>query len=302
MRKLTALFLSALMLISMCTPAFAAPELEDAPFTLEEITEINDPRSVLEKYGTLRIDEQMMNADGEPFGFSHFQFSLTEDGQVLSNVHLQEGDIEVFANFSVADDMPGSMFWSGNNGQVLYCMPSWEYEQFALDPLGLERGEQTVVDYGVNNGALILVVSTPNPADEDAYTVTDIFAEEESGLITNKNSVTYVASTTEGEGEDEDGDVEYTCSHYVYQYGMPYDPEFDEAVNEGGAESFCALTLVINPGQDNEETQEHKVALDLEVQFTALEDVAIYADEDLTEAVDTIDTSAESATYYVVVG
>ena len=59
---------------------------------------------------------------------------------------------------------------------------------------------------------------------------------------------------------------------------------------------------MINPGQDNEETQEHKVALDLEVQFAALEDVAIYADEDLTEAVDTIDTSAESATYYVVVG
>ncbi len=296
MRKLTALFLSALMLIAMCTPAFAAaePELEDAPFTMEEITEINDPRAVLEKYGTLRIDEQMMTADGEPFGFAHYQFSLTEDGQVLSNVHLREGDIEVFANFSVADDMPGSMFWSGNNGQVLYCMPSWEYEQFALDPLGLERGEQTVVDYGVYNGSVILVVSTPDPADENARTVTDMFAEEESGLLISKNAVTYVPS--------DDGEVEDGCSHYVYQYGMPYDPEFDETVNEGGAESFCALTLVINPGQDNEETQQLNVALDLEVQFTALEDVAIYADEDLTEAVDTIDTSAESATYYVVVG
>ena len=182
------------------------PELEDAPFTLEEITEVNAPRFVLEKYGTLRIDEQMMNADGEPFGFSHFQFSLTEDGQVLSNVHLQEGDIEVFSNFSVADDMPGSMFWSGNNGQVLYC--------------------------------------------------------------------------------------------------MPYDPEFDETVSEGGAASFCALTLVINPGQDNEETQQHNVALGLEVQFTALEgeNVAIYADEAMTQAVDAIDTSAESATYYISVG
>ena len=296
MRKLTALFLSALMLIGMCTPAFAAAELEDAPFTLEEITQINDPRSVLEKYGTLRIDEQMMTAGGEPVGFAHNQFSLTEAGQVLSNVHLRDGDIEVFANFSVADDMPGSMFWSGNNGQVLYCMPSWEYEQFALDPLGLERGEQTVVDYGVSNGALILVVSTPDPADENARTVTDMFAESESGLITNKNAVTYVAS--------DGGEVESGCSHYVYQYGMPYDPEFDETVSEGGAASFCALTLVINPGQDNEETQQHNVALGLEVQFTALEgeNVAIYADEAMTQAVDAIDTSAESATYYISVG
>ena len=296
MRKLTALFLSALMLLGMCTPAFAAAELEDAPFTQEEITQINDPRAVLEKYGTLRIDEQMMTAEGEPSGFAHYQFSLDDQGRVLSNVHLRDGDIEVFANFSVADDMPGSMFWSGNNGQVLYCMPSWEYEQFALDPLGLERGEQTVVDYGVYNGSIILVVATPDPADENARTVTDMFAEEESGLITSKNAVTYVAS--------DGGEVEDGCSHYVYQYGIPYDPEFDETVSEGGAESFCALTLVINPGQDNEETQQLNVALGLEVQFTALEgeDVAIYADEAMTEAVDVIDTSAESATYYITVG
>ena len=220
MRKLTALFLSALMLIGMCTPAFAAVELEDAPFTTEELTKINEPRTVLEKYGTLRIDEQMMTAGGE----------------------------------------------------------------------------QTVVDYSVSNGALILVVSTPDPADENARTVTDMFAEAESGLITNKNAVTYVAS--------DGGEVESGCSHYVYQYGMPYDPEFDETVSEGGAASFCALTLVINPSQSNEETQQHNVALGLEVQFTALEgeNVAIYADEAMTQAVDTIDTSAESATYYISVG
>ena len=108
--------------------------------------------------------------------------------------------------------------------------------------------------------------------------------------------MTYVAS--------DGGEVESGCSHYVYQYGMPYDPEFDEAVSEGGAASFCALTLVINPGQSNEETQQHNVALGLEVQFTALEgeNVAIYADEAMTEAVDAIDTSAESATYYISVG
>ena len=290
MKKLTSLILSLLLLFSVSATAFAADQLEEPPFTQDQFEQINDTRSVLEKYGSLRIDEQTMTAAGDPFGFAHYQFSLDDQGRVHSNVHMHEGDIDIYANFSVADDMPGSLFWSGNNGQILYCMPSWDYEAFALDPLGLEQqADQSVLAYGVSNGALIMVVSATEGTDR---TVTDMYAEAESGLITNSNAVTYVGDTEE----------ESECAHRVYQYGMPYEPEFDEAVSEGGAASFCTLTLVINPGQANEETQVHNVALGLEVQFKSNDDYAIYTDEAMTQPADYIDTSAESATYYVSVG
>ena len=294
MKKLTALILSLLLLFSVSAASFAADELEEPSIPQDQFEQINDTRSVLEQYGSLRIDEQTMTAAGEPFGFAHYQFTLDDQGRVQSNVHMREGDIDIYANFSVADDMPGSLFWSGNNGQILYCMPSWDYESFALDPLGLEQqADQSVLAYGMSNSALIMVVSATEGTGDYSYrTVTDMYAEAESGILTNSNAVTYVGDTEE----------ESECAHRVYQYGMPYEPEFDEAVSEGGAASFCALTLVINPGQANEETQVHNVANGLEVQFRASADFAVYTDEAMTQPADFIDTSADSATYYVSVG
>ena len=65
-------------------------------------------------------------------------------------------------------------------------------------------------------------------------------------------------------------------------------------------EDPCYLTVVVNPGQENEEEQSYQVDKSTLVEFEALEDFQLFYDVDCTEKMDWIDVGQNKLTVYVV--
>ena len=69
----------------------------------------------------------------------------------------------------------------------------------------------------------------------------------------------------------------------------------------GGDGAKCTLTLVINPGAEDEETQTFKVNQGTNVSFNSEHSFEAFASKDMKTAMEkvTFDTSGKSATYYI---
>ena len=117
------------------------------------------------------------------------------------------------------------------------------------------------------------------------------FTDSTTGLINGME-------VTEYSSEDPAQAVSVTRSNIMYD--EPRLMEERAAMAVLFPEDPCYLTVVVNPGQENEEEQSYQVDKSTLVEFEALEDFQLFYDVDCTEKMDWIDVGQNKLTVYVV--
>ena len=223
------------------------------------------------------------------------QFVMSDGRLWYDMEQYDDGDNVVYCEAGyVNDDVPGALYtWEKDGMKTMTLSMASEYEAFVAD-CWLHRSENDVEK----------LVSTE--ADEEYHNTTyttrlensmtgvaaDVvyFTDSETGLITGLEITEY---------SSEDGSVASVTRANIL-YDEPRIMEEQAAMNVTVAENPCELTVVINPGQANEEIQNFKVDRYTMVEFASLSEYAMYADEACTETLDWIDVNQDAVTVYIV--
>ena len=293
-------------------PASETPEPVVTVPTLAELRTANDPVEILKGH---QVSITMEARDGSG--------NLTASGEILyrraaagalemdsRTQYFEDGTSSwTYANaYSAAEDplypgsgTPGAYYFDDGSHVYMTCVPAAEYETKmarelppfsagALDP------SETITDCAEQDGAL--VVTTRNSIVElDVAWETDYYVDPETGLllamvITNYDSMADDAAVTDT-----------TRWNWTYDGNYKMDWSYPN-IGRISADDACELTLVIDPGKEDQEIQHFSAAKGTTVTFEPEEPYTLYLDEALTKEAPSyfMDTNRDSVTYYAVRG
>ncbi len=194
----------------------------------------------------------------------------------------------------VNDDTPGAIYtWEKDGLQTAtLCMAS-EYEALLSDYwLPRMQGDYELVQSTEDNKEYQNRTITVRRENFTTGVSADVlyFVDIESGLIMGMEVTEY---------NPEDGSIaSVTRSNMLYD--EPRLMEERAAMQILQAENGCQVTLVVNPGQENEETQVLQLSRQAMVEFDALEPYALFSDAACTQPMDWIDVNQDALTVYVL--
>ena len=138
---------------------------------------------------------------------------------------------------------------------------------------------------------LVLTVKTTVEGTDSYYTAA-YHVDAKSRLLNEIEVLNY-----------ESADAEPATTRYEWGYDRA-DKQEKDLVQQAAEGDTCDLTLVINPGQEQTETQRYQVNHDMQVNVFSKNGCTLYRDEDLTEQIEdyVIDVTGSSNTVYVVLG
>ena len=196
---------------------------------------------------------------------------------------------------------PGAYYFDDGSHVYMTCVPAAEYETKVARELppfsaGALDPSETITDCAEQDGAL--VVTTRNSIVElDVAWETDYYVDPETGLllamvITNYDSMADDAAVTDT-----------TRWNWTYDGDYKMDWSYPN-IGRISADDACELTLVIDPGKEDQEIQHFSAAKGTTVTFEPEEPYTLYLDEALTKEAPSyfMDTNRDSVTYYAVCG
>lgn len=194
----------------------------------------------------------------------------------------------------INDDVPGALYTWNKDGlkTMTLCMAS-EYEALVADRwLARLDGDYETVTESENNEEYNTTVLTTHRQNDVLGISSDIiyFIDNATALITGMEQTEY---------SSENGSV-VSVTRSNIMYDEPRLMEERAAMAVLFPEDPCYLTVVVNPGQENEEEQSYQVDKSTLVEFEALEDFQLFYDVDCTEKMDWIDVGQNKLTVYVV--
>ena len=194
----------------------------------------------------------------------------------------------------INDDVPGALYTWNKDGlkTMTLCMAS-EYEALVADRwLARLDGDYETVTESENNEEYNTTVLTTHRQNDVLGISSDIiyFIDNATALITGMEQTEY---------SSENGSV-VSVTRSNIMYDEPRLMEERAAMAVLFPEDPCYLTVVVNPGQENEEEQSYQVDKSTLVEFEALEDFRLFYDVDCTEEMDWIDVGQNKLTVYVV--
>jgi hypothetical protein len=287
---------------SASSAAESAPQAQTVPqVTPEEIRAANSIPSLLERHSTVTITTEQLDADGNLMSTTETQYTRGPAGLLMttkftgSDLELTESGVPASGNMAgyIAEGMPGALYTESNGEKSLQLFRSSEYEE-RLSSLWLPSNEEAgaveeLVECAEQDGALV-ITSNLTYEDFDDYTNTNLYYVDPESLDMLYMEVTAI---------DKDG-VTTAIGQYRLEYDQPYAEKNDLVSRTVDTDDACALTLLINPDQKDEEIQQLRVAKDCEVYFYSSQDYSLYSDEACTQEIYFIDVTGETATAYAV--
>ena len=293
------------------TPAETEPVIT-VP-TLAELRTANDPVEVLKGHQTVSVVMEARDGFGE----------LTASGEILYHrdtagalemdsrtQYFEDGASSwtyAKAYSAVADPFypgsgtPGAYYFDDGSNVYMTCVPAAEYETKVARELppfstGALDPSETITDCAEQDGALV-VTTRSSIVELDVAWETDYYVEPENGLllamaITNYDSTADDAAVTDT-----------TRWNWTYDGDYKMDWSYPN-IGRISADDACELTLVIDPGKEEQEIQHFGIAKGTTVTFEPEEPYTLYLDEALTKEAPSyfMDTNRDSVTYYAVCG
>ena len=277
-------------------------DLEEINGTWEDDPEIADLRetnallNVLKEHSAVTCVSESWDGENNWQYKTVTQFILNGGRLWYDYEQYDEGDQVTYCEAGyINDDVPGALYMvETEGGKYMDICPSDEYETFIADQwLRRTAGDyelyvesETDEEYG-NATVIARRVNDVTGVCADVL----YFTDSTTGLINGME-------VTEYSSEDPAQAVSVTRSNIMYD--EPRLMEERAAMAVLFPEDPCYLTVVVNPGQENEEEQSYQVDKSTLVEFEALEDFQLFYDVDCTEKMDWIDVGQNKLTVYVV--
>ena len=193
----------------------------------------------------------------------------------------------------VNDDAPGAYYETTAEGmKYMEVYAASEYEAFIAEHwLRRNTGDYETVLSDESNEEYHNTTLTARRENDvtGAYSDVIYFIDTEIGLITGMEETAY---------SSEDGSVTGVTRCNVF-YDEPRMMEERAAFDILFADDPCCLSVVINPGEENEEQQQFRISKSTQVEFGALEGFDLFYDADCTQPMEWIDASQDQLTVYV---
>lgn len=285
----------------------AATEIsvENGANSIEAIHTANNPITLLDQYATVEVNSSAKDGSGTEISTANLQYTRNEDGYIQSATHLKYDPIgdadgaDYYSNTYQAEGVPGALYTVTEKTTYMVTYPANEYEDQVVGglvcwPTDMEDSVESVKD----NGDYLSVEVKSYLSDEPSYYFITTYTIDQSTLLISGMDIIAYAHYDEDASEDQVSSEQ----HYSFSYGGEYLPDGDTTVGAlGGDEEKCDLTLVINPGENNEEIQNFKVNHGTVVSFDSKHTYEAYDNKEMKNAMETVsfDTTGKSATYYI---
>ena len=280
------------------TPAEPRPDLA-------ELRSINDPLEILKTCDRAAVQVENQDGAGNVTSSGVILYRRDAAGELELDSRMtyfgvdgEEAGVFYEEAYRIADGQPGAYYYEDGETVSMNCYPSGEYEQAIAGMLpprsndGLSDGE-TVEGWAEQDGALVLTTSA-GVVELDLCWETDYYLEPETFRLLAMVRTDYASR----EDRTVTGVERWNWS---YDGMEPMDWSYPN-IGAGSAEDSCALTFVIDPGQETEEIQSFLLRRDTQVSFIAEDGCTVYADKAMTQEVSpyVLELPGESVTYYVV--
>lgn len=274
------------------------PENLDAEQQAElvEMREANDLHAIFSKHVLVnRTTETWGVVDGEEIwqgatrtqynsaGAGISYYSVAEQEQGIAGVTATYGDdVTSFAMYTVMPDIDNKM---------IGVYPASEYETIVCgqwlssDP----EVEEVVVASSIDDAAGVKTLTTETVYESAGIRIEiNYYIDIESGLLSGYDETTYDLASEDVLG----------VSRSNIWYDEPIDQPVDPVAAIRQADELCTLTFVINPGQENEETQTFTVAKGTTANIVSANTYGMFADAECTQPLaEVVATDAEATVY-----
>lgn len=277
-------------------------DLEEINGTWEDDPEIADLRetnallNVLKEHSAVTCVSESWDGENNWQYKTVTQFILNGGRLWYDYEQYDEGDQVTYCEAGyINDDVPGALYMvETEGGKYMDICPSDEYETFIADQwLRRTAGDYELYVESETDEEYGNATVTARRVNDVTGVCADVlyFTDSTTGLINGME-------VTEYSSEDPAQAVSVTRSNIMYD--EPRLMEERAAMAVLFPEDPCYLTVVVNPGQENEEEQSYQVDKSTLVEFEALEDFRLFYDVDCTEEMDWIDVGQNKLTVYVV--
>lgn len=258
---------------------------EDDP-GVQELREANQISTVMRDHHAVTCVSESWDGENNWQNKTVRQFVKTNGRLWYDFEQYDEADDVVYCEAGYGNnDTPDAIYtWEKDGLQtVTLCMAS-EYEALLSDHwLPRMQGDYELLQSTEDNKEYQNRTITVRRENATTGVCADVlyFVDIESGLILGMEVTEYAP---------EDGSVaSITRSNILYD--APRLMEEQAAMKILQAENGCQVTLVVNPGQENEETQMLQLNRQAMVSFDALEPFGLYSDAACTKPMDWIDVN-----------
>lgn len=263
---------------------------------LEAIYQSNDPAALLVEQGdAITADIVETNAEGTVVQTGFIQ-QYYADGKLWSDDEWYDGEGNLLS--------ANSYYYNDDVSYGLYCYTD------GVDNLLVAMSEDTykaalcfnpVLTVDISDTDLISLASVDQLEETMQLTYTAEFSE---GYFTEVVYVVDKASLVLQSIQETDYDADGKICRAVTRTFVQDEPRVTNAIGFAEVASFgedaCAVTIVVNPGSDAEETLNYSVKQGSTVFYDSNDIVMMYTDEACTQEILSPDTSGESCTVYVL--
>lgn len=282
--------LITLVMALMCVFCFGAcgnrvtQEKLDA-VSLADVKNANRFEALMEDCDSISVKEERININGDVYSTVYWNFRI-EDGQAAVDTWTKTGEEK-----TVVNARSGVLYNMNGDTMNATIVPAEEYEKRIKDmmPFVPSADETFVSAQATDQRNEILVETTfEDPQDNaamggsyyvDARTLqikrVQIATYDEKGF---KTSIRAMSVTCDGGEEPDTGAL--------------------TAIANSKENDKCSVTVVINPGSDNEETHALSVVKGCGIAVLGREDYSLYRDEACQVQLPSVDTMGDRVTVY----
>lgn len=277
-------------------PALQASPNNAAQSELTEMREANDLHAVFNKHVIVNCTTESWGVEnGEEVwqGVTRTQFNsvgagptyyseVEQESGIVSSTASYGDDVTPFAMYSI---MPEVGF------KMLGAYPAADYDALVCQQWLMQDAEveEVVLSSSVDEATGSKMLTTELVYESSAIRIEIIyFIDAETGLLTGTEETTYDLET---------GD-KLNISRSNIWYDEPIEFTYDPVAEIRQGENLCTITLVLNPGQDNEETQVLTAVEGTSISVVSGDAYGTFADAECTQPLDELTAAGAEMTVY----
>ena len=289
MKKTLICLLTLVSLLSICTLCFGEELAQDRIY-LEQMYEVNHIENLQKNHNALVFTLTYPGEEGEEEHTSRGEY-IFFDGYIWYESDSESADLTMDSYTCGFQNSPsnGAMYYAFIDGETTYKNMVAYTEKDYVDAVALTWVEpypgvkETVVNVTEGDGVRKIVTSSvyediPDDPWTTVYTVDPITMELQE-IYYNFGY--------------ENGYMRYTVT-----YDEPYVPECVAQGIVSNGDEQTGVTIIVNPGLEDEETLNYTVAKDAYVAFNSTNPGAMYLDRELTQEIWSAPLEEDEVTVY----
>lgn len=281
--------LAALALALACAFCFSAcgnkAVQEKLDVSLVDVKNANRLDVLAEDCDRISVKEERININGDVYSTVYWDFRM-EDGKTALDT-----EAAVVKQGAVMNAREGVFYDLNGENMTATIIPEAEYEKRIKDMLPFlpSDGERLVSVKEMDTGDEILLETSFEDPQDNAAMGGSYYVDADSLQIERVQIATY----------DEKGfKTSIRAMTVACDGGEGSDTSALAAITEAGEDELCAVTVVINPGSDNEETRTLFVVKGCGIDVLGRGGYSLYRDEACQIQLPSVDTMGDSVTVY----